>query len=133
MKSFEDLERAFERGLTSWEKTIAVRHAQRMGARIVRETKRLTPVGKNTPAPGNLRRRWFFRVDADTGEIRIWALNDAEYAAWVNNGHRVVRRGKVVGIARGKHMLQQAIDCYRQNYMRQDVEAMLEDLKRAMR
>lgn len=133
MKTLEDLERVFERGLTSWEKTIVVRRAQRMGLKLVREAKRLTPVGKNTPAPGNLRRRWFFRVDADTGELRIWVLNDAEYAAWVNNGHRVVRRGKVVGIARGKHMLQKAIDCYKQNYMEQDVKDMLEDLKKAMK
>ena len=133
MKTLEDLERAFERGLTGWEEKIVLRHARIMGLKLVREAKRLTPVGKDTPAPGNLRRRWFFRVDAATGEIRIWLCNDAEYAAYVNNGHRIVRCGRVVGIARGKHMLKKSIDCYKENYMKQDVEAMLEDLRRAMK
>lgn len=73
-----------------------------------------------------------FRVE-ETGGVRIWALNDAEYVAYVNNGHRVVRGGHTVGFVPGKHMLEKAVDAYREKHMKQDVEAMLEDLRRVMR
>lgn len=127
MRSLEDLEAMFAVGMTSWQKTIVLRHARMIGLKLVRETKRLTPVDT-----GNLRRHWFFRVE-ESGDIRIWVLNDAEYAAYVNNGHRIVRGGRTAGFAHGKHMLKNSIDNYKQKYMKQDIEAMLEDLRRAMR
>jgi len=126
MRTLEDLEAAFAAGLADWQKTIMVRHARIMGLKLVREAKRLTPVDT-----GNLRRRWFFRVE-ESGGILIWVMNDAEYAAYVNNGHRIVRGAGTAGFVRGRHMLENAVDCYRENYMRQDVEAMLQDLRRAM-
>lgn len=127
MRSLEDLEAMFAMGMTSWQKTIVMRHARIIGLKLVREAKRLTPVDT-----GNLRRHWFFKVE-ETGDIRIWVLNDAEYAAYVNNGHRIVRGGHTVGFVQGKHMLEKAVDAYREKYMKQDVDAMLEDLRRAMR
>lgn len=127
MRSLEDLEAMFAVGMTSWQKTIVMRHARIIGLKLVREAKRLTPVDT-----GNLRRHWFFKVE-ETGDIRIWVLNDAEYAAYVNNGHRIVKGGHTVGFAQGKHMLEKAVDAYREKHMKQDVEAMLEDLRRAMR
>ena len=132
MRSLEDLEAMFAVGMTSWQKTIVMRPARIMGLKLVREAKRRTPVGRDTPAPGNLRRHWFFRVE-ESGGVRIWALNDAEYAAYVNNGHRIVRGGRTVGFVPGKHMLENAVEEYRETHMKQDVEDMLEDLRRAMR
>lgn len=126
MRTLRDLENMFRIGMTSWQKTIVKRYARIMGLKLVREAKRLTPVDT-----GNLRRHWFFKVE-ESGDIRIWVLNDAEYAGYVNNGHRVVRNGRTVGFVRGTHMLKKSIDCYKENYMKQDVEAMLEDLRRAM-
>ena len=127
MRSLEDLEAMFAAGMTSWQKTIVMRHARIMGLKLVREAKRQTRVDT-----GNLQRHWFFRVE-ESGGVRIWVLNDAEYAAYVNNGHRIVRGGHTVGFVPGKHMLENAVEEYRENHMKQDVEDMLEDLRRAMR
>ena len=127
MRSLEDLEAMFAAGMTSWQKTIVMRHARIMGLKLVREAKRQTRVDT-----GNLQRHWFFRVE-ESGCVRIWVLNDAEYAAYVNNGHRIVRGGHTVGFVPGKHMLENAVEEYREKHMKQDVEDMLEDLRRAMR
>jgi hypothetical protein len=127
MRSLEDLEAMFAAGMTSWQKTIVMRHARIMGLKLVREAKRQTRVDT-----GNLQRHWFFRVE-ESGGVRIWVLNDAEYAAYVNNGHRIVRGGHTVGFVPGKHMLENAVEEYREKHMKQDVEDMLEDLRRAMR
>ena len=127
MRSLEDLEAMFAAGMTSWQKTIVMRHARIMGLKLVREAKRQTRVDT-----GNLQRHWFFRVE-ESGGVRIWVLNDAEYAAYVNNGHRIVRGGHTVGFVPGKHMLVNAVEEYREKHMKQDVEDMLEDLRRAMR
>lgn len=54
MRSLEDLEAMFAVGMTSWQKTIVMRHARIMGLKLVREAKRRTPVDT-----GNLRRHWF--------------------------------------------------------------------------
>ena len=86
MKSLEDLERAFDRGLNAWESGIVVEHAEKMGKKIVREVKRETKV-----VTGNLRRRWDERVEARSNGADIIVENDAEYAAPVNDGHRVVQ------------------------------------------
>lgn len=128
MKSLEDLEAALERGLSSWEQEIMEKHANRMGHKIVREVKRLTPV--NT---GNLRRRWFARIDRQSRQIIIWVANDAEYAASVNNGHRVVRAKKTVGFSKGKYMLEKGIQTYQITYMKQDIEEMLKELGKALK
>lgn len=128
MKSLEDLEDAFESGLMAWEEEIVKKRAAAMGMKIIREIKKLTP-----HITGNLKRRWFFRVEEKDGKLVIWVSNDAEYAAPVNYGHRIVRGGKTVGKTTGKHMLEKGIQTYQDTYMQEDVEAMLNDLKGAMK
>lgn len=128
MKSLEDLEDAFESGLMAWEEEIVRKRAAAMGMKIIREIKRLTP-----HITGNLKRRWFFRVEVQDGELVIWVSNDAEYAAPVNYGHRIVRGGKTVGKTTGKHMLEKGIQTYQDTYLQEDVEVMLNDLKGGMK
>lgn len=127
MKTLEDLARTFESGLHEWEKEIVKKQASVMGHRIVREVKRKTPVDT-----GNLRRRWFFKVEERNGEVVIVISNDAEYAAAVNNGHRIVRAKKTAGFAKGRHMLEDGMQTYKDVYMEQDVKEMLGKLKESM-
>jgi hypothetical protein len=128
VKTLEDLERAFESGLTVWEKEVLKKRASVMGHKIVREVKRETKV-----ITGNLRRRWFFRLEERSGEMVIVISNDADYAAAVNNGHRIVRARKTVGMAKGRHMLEKGIETYQSKYLKDDVEGMLQDLRQAIR
>ena len=128
MKNLEDLERAFERGLSAWESNILVKNAQKMGQKTVREVKRETPF-----ITGNLRRRWESHVEKKGGDLHIILSNDADYAAPVNNGHRIVIHGKTVGHKGGKHMLEKGIAAYQNTYMRDDLEQMVKDLNQAMK
>lgn len=128
MKSLEDLERAFDRGLDAWQSEIVTAHAKRMGEKIVGEVKRETKV-----ISGNLRRRWDSRVEARSDSADIIVENDAEYAEPVNNGHRVVRGGKTVGYAEGRHMLEKGISAYQNVYMKDDLQGMVDDLGKKMR
>ncbi len=127
MKSLEDLEKALERGLNAWENEIVGKQAQQMGLKIVREVKRNTP-----HISGNLKRRWSSRAEKQEKDIKIYIENDADYAAYVNNGHRIVSGGKTVGFKEGKHMLEEGIASYQNNYMKDDVEQMFNRLKRSM-
>lgn len=127
MKTLEDLERAFESGLYEWEKEIVKKQAAVMGHKIVREVKRKTPVDT-----GNLRRRWFFKVEERNGEVVIVISNDAEYAAAVNNGHRICRAKKTIGLVKGRHMLEEGQQTYQDTYLEQDVKEMLNKLKRSV-
>ena len=113
MKSLEDLERAFDRGLTAGESGLVMARAEKMGEKIVREVKRETKV-----ISGNLRRRWNSRVEKAEGGVNIIVENDVEYAEPVNNGHRVVRGGRTVGYAEGRHMLEKGIAAYQNVYMK---------------
>ena len=70
MRSLEDLERAFDRGLNAWESEIVASHAEKMGKKVVREVKRETKV-----VTGNLRRRWDSRVEKEDGGVNIIAEN----------------------------------------------------------
>ncbi len=128
MKSLEDLERAFDRGLNAWESGIVVEHAEKMGKKIVREVKRETKV-----VTGNLRRRWDERVEARSNGADIIVENDAEYAAPVNDGHRVVRGGRTVGFVEGRHMLEKGIANYQNVYLKDDLQEMVDDLGKKMR
>ena len=128
MKSLEDLERAFDRGLSDWENKIVVKHARVIGKKVEREIKRLTPVQS-----GNLRRRWFSEVSRKTNDVAITISNDADYAPHVNYGHRVVRGGKTVGHVEGQHMLEKGMQIYQDTYLKADIDAMLEDLKGALK
>lgn len=128
MRSLEDLERAFDRGLNAWESGIVAEHAEKMGKKIVREVKRETKV-----VTGNLRRRWDSRVEARSDGADIIIENDAEYAEPVNNGHRVVRGGRTVGYAEGRHMLEKGIAAYQNVYLKDDLQGMVDDLGKKMR
>ncbi len=128
MRRLEDLDAVFERGINAWENGIVRRHANRMGLKVVKLVKKKTPW-----KTGNLRRRWRARLERENGKITIWIENDAEYAAAVNNGHRVVRARRTVGFRQGKYMLEQGIQIYKEEQMKEDVEAMLEELRGALR
>lgn len=128
MRSLEDLDDAFESGLRVWEEEIVRKRANVIAMKIIREIKRLTP-----HISGNLKRRWFFKIEERDGELVIWISNDAEYAAPVNYGHRIVRGGKTVGKVQGRFMLEEGIQTYQDTYMEQDVLDMLDDLKEAMK
>lgn len=128
MKSLEDLERAFERGLNTWESSIVEKKAKQMGAKCVREVKRLTPI-----ISGTLRRRWRNEVKKQDGDLQIIIENDADYAPFVNNGHRIVRGGKTVGFKEGKHMLEEGIIAYQDHYMKDDLQEMVDNLHKAMK
>ena len=93
MRSLEDLERAFDRGLNAWESGKVLTVAGRMGQKCVREVKRKTPV-----ITGNLRRRWRSSAEKQGNDVVIILENDADYAEAVNNGHRIVSHGKTGGI-----------------------------------
>lgn len=128
MKSLEDLERAFDRGLNAWEKDIVVSHAEKMAQKVVREVKRKSPV-----QTGNLRRRWDGHAEKRSDGADIIISNDAEYAAAVNNGHRIVSHGRTVGYKEGRHMLETGIAAYQNVYMKDDLQGMVDDLGKRMR
>jgi hypothetical protein len=71
----------------------------------------LADVKKNTPVDtGFLRRMWFTEPTAETNSgIEKKLYNVADYALYVNNGHRIVRHGKTVGFKKGEFMLEKAI------------------------
>lgn len=128
MRSLEDLEMALEHGLSAWDNEIVEKHARKMGLKVVKLVKKETPV-----KTGNLRRRWRARLDREKKQVIIWIENDAEYAEAVNNGHRVVRAKKTVGYAQGWNMLEKGIQTYKTEQMPKDVEAMFDDLRKALK
>lgn len=128
MKSLDDLERAFDRGLNAWEQDIVVSHAEKMAQKVVREVKRETKV-----LTGNLRRRWDGHAEKRSDGADIIISNDAEYAAAVNNGHRIVSHGRTVGYKEGRHMLETGIAAYQNVYMKDDLQGMVDDLGKRMR
>ena len=128
MKSLEDLERAFDRGLAKWEGKIALEHAEKMGKKCVREIKRKTPVDT-----GNLRRRWDSHAEIGSKDVEIHLINDADYAAHVNDGHRKVRGGKTIGYVDGHHMLEKGVASYKDHYLQDDLQSMVADLGKAMK
>lgn len=128
MNSLEDLERAIDRGLNAWEQEIVMNHAEKMAKKVVREVKRETKV-----RTGNLRRRWNSHAEKRSDGADIILTNDADYAAPVNNGHRIVSHGKTVGYQEGRHMLETGIASYQNNYMKDDLQDMIKDLGKKMR
>lgn len=128
MKSLEDLEMAFDRGLNAWEQDIVEAHAKKMAAKVVGEVKRETKV-----QTGNLRRRWDGRAEKRSDGADIIITNDADYAAAVNDGHRIVSHGKTVGYKEGRHMLETGIANYQNTYLKDDLQGMVDDLGKKMR
>lgn len=128
MKSLEDLERAFDRGLAEWESRIALEHAEKMGKKCVREIRRKTPW-----KTGNLRRRWGSHAEKGSNDVEIHLTNDADYAAHVNDGHRKVRGGKTAGYVEGHHMLEKGVASYKDHYLEDDLQGMADALRKAMK
>ena len=128
MKSLEDLEMAFDRGLNAWEQDIVEAHAKKMAAKVVGEVKRETQV-----QTGNLRRRWDGRVEKRSDGADIIITNDADYAAAVNDGHRIVSHGKTVGYKEGRHMLETGIANYQNTYLKDDLQGMVDNLGKKLR
>ena len=78
---------------------------QELGNMLLAGTKRRTPVDT-----GKLRGNWFITNDRQRGDVfEIEIYNNTEYAPWVENGHRVVVRGKTVGWCEGIFMLRLSI------------------------
>ena len=48
MKSFEDLEQAFEKGLDAWQDRIFIQEAKKIGLNAASQVKELTPVDTGT-------------------------------------------------------------------------------------
>ena len=72
-----------------------------LGEKVVAHARRYTPVDT-----GKLRQGWTYRVEG--GKLII--SNPVEYAAAVNNGHRILdAEGRTVGYAPGVHMLEKAM------------------------
>ena len=95
------------------------------------EVKRLTPVGvypkevnfttqdgKNvifkiskTKVGGHMRRSWgTSRIRISNNGVSKEIFNTAEYASYVNYGHRIVIRGITKGFIQGKFMLEKAVN-----------------------
>lgn len=74
----------------------------------------LADAKSNTPVvTGFMRRSWSATpaVKSKSGEVTKTLVNTADYASYVNYGHRVVnRKGETVGFVKGKFILQKAMD-----------------------
>ena len=126
MKSFEDLEKAFEKGLDAWQKRIFIQEAKKIGYNAAGQVKALTPVDT-----GTLRRRWTVRVDSGSGAVIIWTVNNTHYGSAVNYGYRIVRGKKTVGKKKGVYMLENGLYQYKRNLLQSDIHAMLSELRRS--
>lgn len=84
----------------------------------LRYAKKHTPVGKSSPGHtgGFMRKSWsatplvkskrgFLRKGGCTKEL----VNTADYARYVNDGHRIVRNGVTLGFVKGQHILEKSI------------------------
>lgn len=65
----------------------------------------------NTPkVTGFLQRSWrISQTEEKNKGVEKKLYNTAEYALYVNNGHRIVRNGKTIGFVKGRLMLDKAI------------------------
>lgn len=76
------------------------------GDLAVAETQARTPVGVDTPNPGNLRRSMARSDIQNIGkDMNIEVGSDVEYAKWVEDGHKT-RNG---GYVSGRHMLKDGV------------------------
>lgn len=110
------------------------------------EAKRLTPVGvypkevnfttkdgenvsfriTRSKVGGHMRRSWSTsRIKKSADGITKELFNTAEYAPYVNYGHRIVIRGITKGFVPGKHILERAIN--------KTEKAMISEFKKAIK
>lgn len=68
---------------------------------------------ENTPVvTGFMRKSWraMPTIKSKTNEIKKIIVNTADYASYVNDGHRVVNhKGETIGFIKGKFMLERAL------------------------
>lgn len=77
----------------------------RTSNKLLRKVKLLTPVGK--VRGGTLRRSW---KNNKLGTYERIISNNVEYGPHVENGHRIVRNGRVVGYVEGRYMLKRSME-----------------------
>lgn len=77
----------------------------RTSNKLLRKVKLLTPVGK--VRGGTLRRSW---KNNKSGTYERIISNTVEYGPHVENGHRIVRNGSVVGYVEGRYMLKRSVE-----------------------
>lgn len=79
----------------------------KVGNKAVRRLKEDTPVDT-----GFMRKSWrtLPAVTNKANEVKKTIVNTADYASYVNDGHRIVnKRGETVGFVKGKYMLERAL------------------------
>ena len=95
------------------------RFLQKKANEVIRETKKLTPVDT-----GTLRNSWQRK---NGGSFRQIVYSSVSYSQFVEFGHRIIRKKRVVGIVRGRHMLHKGINRVRMTFYR-DLETMYKNL-----
>lgn len=128
MKDISDLEKAFAAGANLWTSKIVKVQSGAIGLHAIAAVKKRTPVDT-----GHLRRSWRHSVEAHPSFVRIWILNNVNYAPSVNYGHRIVRNGRTRGKTKGKYMLELGIRDYKRSQLGNDISRMLEELKRGLK
>ena len=127
MRDFNELNKAFEKGLSVWQKDILKKEVNKIGQKALAEIKALTPVDT-----GLLRRRWRAKVKGSAEDMLIEISNNTEYTAAVNYGRRKVKGGKTTGKTKGAYMLEKGLNNYRVKGLRRDIDKMLEELKKRL-
>ncbi|WP_094549961.1 HK97 gp10 family phage protein [Petroclostridium xylanilyticum] len=74
------------------------------------EKEKLVSFDVSKKVGGHLKKSWHVSRTEKTNEgVEKKLYNTADYALYVNNGHRIVRHGKTVGFVKGKFMLEKAM------------------------
>ena len=124
----------------------------KVGLKFIRQVKAATPVGQYSNnvsfitkdgkhvefsvtrkrTGGKLRRNWHLgQAGKSSNGWSVEAINNTEYAEYVNNGHRIVnRKGQQVGVFEGYHFMEKTAEAF-EPYMDNEAEkAYKEKLKR---
>lgn len=86
----------------------------------------------NTKAvTGYMRRNWFSpRLKSIPGGIQKEIYNSADYASFVNDGHRIVSgKGETVGFVNGKFILEKTID-FTEKAMLREFKKQIDNVRR---
>ena len=78
----------------------------------LRYAKKHTPVGKSSPGHtgGFMRKSWSATpLVKSTRGCTKELVNTADYARYVNDGHRIVRNGVTLGFVKGQHILEKSV------------------------
>lgn len=104
---FEELSKRIDKAVSEETLNKVARNIIRKAAEtVIKFAKENTPVDT-----GWLRRSWYkSNVKIQGKDLVVTIYNNAEYAMFVEFGHRIVQRGVTVGFEDGKFMLTLAID-----------------------